>query len=187
MKWWWGGQRGGGEGGGGGGVFFLMIRRQPRSTLFPYTTLFRSLRNDPRSFLAGLDVGTYGSAFKTCKGLIERFGRGRVIDMPLAESATVGFGLGASQVGARPIIEFQFADFSTEVVSQLGLNAGTWFFRSGCEVPMLLRLPCGGGLTMGAFHCGEYEGLWARFPGLKLGSEERRVGTECRSRWSPYH
>ena len=126
------------------------------------------LRNDPRSFLAGLDVGTYGSAFKTCKGLIERFGRGRVIDMPLAESATVGFGLGASQVGARPIIEFQFADFSTEVASQLGLNAGTWFFRSGCEVPMLLRLPCGGGLTMGAFHCGEYEGLWARFPGLKL-------------------
>jgi 2-oxoisovalerate dehydrogenase E1 component len=126
------------------------------------------LANNPDAFLVGLDVGTYGSAFKTCKGLIERFGPERVIDMPLCESGMVGFALGASQVGARPIVEFQFADFSTEAVSQLGLNAGTWYFRTGCEAPVLLRLPCGGGLTLGAFHSGEYEGLWSRFPGLKL-------------------
>jgi 2-oxoisovalerate dehydrogenase E1 component len=126
------------------------------------------LANNPRAFLAGLDVGTYGSAFKTCKGLIERFGAERVIDMPLGESGIVGFALGASQVGAEPIVEFQFADFSTEAVSQLGLNAGTWYFRSGASAPLLLRLPCGGGLTMGAFHSGEFEGLWSRFPGLKL-------------------
>jgi 2-oxoisovalerate dehydrogenase E1 component len=126
------------------------------------------LANNPDALLLGLDVGTYGSAFKTCKGLIERFGPERVIDMPLCESGIVGFALGASQVGARPIVEFQFADFSTEAVSQLGLNAGTWFFRTGCQAPVLLRLPCGGGLTLGAFHSGEYEGLWSRFPGLKL-------------------
>jgi len=126
------------------------------------------LKHNPRAFLAGLDVGKYGSAFKTCKGLMDRYGPDRVIDMPLCESGVVGFALGASQVGAEPIIEFQFADFSTEAVSQLGLNAATWFFRSGCEAPMLLRLPCGGGLTLGAFHSGEFEGLWARFPGLKL-------------------
>ena len=126
------------------------------------------LKHNRRAFLMGLDVGKYGSAFKTCKGLIDRYGADRVIDMPLCESGLVGFGLGASQVGAEPIMEFQFADFSTEAVSQLGLNAATWFFRSGCEVPMLLRLPCGGGLTMGAFHSGEFEGLWSRFPGLKL-------------------
>lgn len=126
------------------------------------------LTHNPRAFLAGLDVGTYGSAFKTCKGLIDRHGPHRVIDMPLCESATVGFALGASQIGAQPIVEFQFADFSTEVGSQLGLNAGTWYFRSGSPVPILLRLPCGGGLTMGAFHSGEFEGLWSRFPGLKL-------------------
>lgn len=126
------------------------------------------LENSPRAFLAGLDVGRYGSAFKTCKGLWERFGPDRVLDMPLSESAILGFALGATQMGAEPIVEFQFADFSTEAVSQLGLNVGTWYFRSGRAAPMLVRLPCGGGLTMGAFHSGEYEGLWSQFPGLKL-------------------
>ncbi len=126
------------------------------------------LENNPRAFLFGLDVGVYGSAFKTCKGLIERHGPERVLDMPICESALVGFALGASQVGAQPILEFQFADFSTETCTQLGLNAGTWYFRSGRPAPMLVRLPCGGGLTMGAFHSGEFEGLWSRFPGLKL-------------------
>jgi 2-oxoisovalerate dehydrogenase E1 component len=126
------------------------------------------LANQPAAFLAGMDVGTYGSAFKTCKGLVERHGTDRVIDMPLAESSIMGFALGASQTGAEPIIEFQFADFSTEAVTQLGLNAGTWYFRTGCAAPMLVRLPCGGGLTVGAFHSGEFEGLWSRFPGLKL-------------------
>jgi len=126
------------------------------------------LANQPHAFLAGMDVGAYGSAFKTCKGLIERYGADRVIDMPLAESSIMGFALGASQTGAEPIIEFQFADFSTDAVTQLGLNAGTWYFRTGCAAPMLVRMPCGGGLTVGAFHSGEFEGLWSRFPGLKL-------------------
>ena len=125
------------------------------------------LANNPRAFLAGLDVGVYGSAFKTCKGLLDRFGPARVIDMPLGESGIMGFALGALQTGAEPIVEFQFADFSTECASQLGLNAGTWYFRAG-RGPILVRLPCGGGLTMGAFHSGEFEGLWSRFPGLKL-------------------
>ena len=80
----------------------------------------------------------------------------------------MGFALGASQVGEKPIFEFQFADFSTETVTQLGLNIGTWYFRTGCPAPILVRLPCGGGLTMGGFHSGEFEGLWSRFPGLKL-------------------
>ena len=93
------------------------------------------LRNNPRAFLLGLDVGVYGSAFKTCKGLWDRHGPDRVIDMPVAESAMVGFALGASQLGAEPILEFQFADFGTEAVSQLGLNAATWFFRSGHAAP----------------------------------------------------
>jgi len=126
------------------------------------------LSDCPEAVILGMDVGRYGSAFKTCKGLIDRFGPERVVDMPICESGILGFSLGASQAGARPIVEFQFADFSTEAVSQLGLNAGTWYFRSGCPAPLLLRLPCGGGLTMGAFHSGEFEGLWSRFPGLKL-------------------
>jgi 2-oxoisovalerate dehydrogenase E1 component len=126
------------------------------------------LESDPQAFMLGLDIGVYGSAFKTCKGLIGRHGPERVMDMPLCESAITGFALGASQIGARPIVEFQFADFSTEAVSQLGMNAGTWYFRTDQPAPLLVRLPCGGGLTMGAFHSGEFEGLWSRFSGLKL-------------------
>ena len=97
------------------------------------------LANQPQAFLAGMDVGVYGSAFKTCKGLVERYGADRVIDMPIAESSIMGFALGASQIGAAPIIEFQFADFSTEAVTQLGLNAGTWHFRTGAR----RRCSCG--------------------------------------------
>ena len=134
------------------------------------------LENNPRAFLFGLDVGVYGSAFKTCKGLIERHGPERVLDMPLCESAMVGFALGASQAGGQPILEFQFADFSTEAVTQLGLNAGTWYFRTGQPAPLLLRLPCGGGLTMGAFHSGEFEGLWSRFPGPEAALSGHRPG-----------
>jgi 2-oxoisovalerate dehydrogenase E1 component len=126
------------------------------------------LTHNPAAFLIGQDIGPYGSAFKTCKGLSAKFGPERVIDMPICESATAGFALGASQTGGRPIMEFQFADFGTEAVTQLGLNAATWFYRSGCPAPLLVRMPCGGGITLGAFHSGEFEGLWSRFPGLKL-------------------
>jgi 2-oxoisovalerate dehydrogenase E1 component len=126
------------------------------------------LQRHPEAFLLGQDIGPYGSAFKTCKGLSAKYGPDRILDMPVCESATVGFALGASQTGGRPIMEFQFADFSTEAVTQLGLNAGTWFFRTGTAAPLVFRLPCGAGITLGAFHSAEFEGLWSRFPGLKL-------------------
>jgi len=126
------------------------------------------LAENKNAFLCGQDIGKYGSPFKTCKGLIDKFGEDRVIDTPICEAGTVGFCLGASQTGSRPIMEFQFADFSTEAVSQLGLNAGTWYFRSDKPAPLLFRLPNGAGVTLGAFHSGEFEGLWSRFPGVKL-------------------
>ena len=126
------------------------------------------LQRHPEAVLLGQDIGPYGSAFKTCKGLYEKYGPQRVVDMPICESAMTGCALGMSQTGGRPIVEFQFADFSTEAVTQLGLNSGTWFFRSGCAAPLLFRLPCGGGITVGAFHSGEFDGLWSRFPGLKI-------------------
>lgn len=126
------------------------------------------LERHREAVLLGQDIGPYGSAFKTCKGLHARFGPERVMDMPLAESGMVGFALGAAQADARPIVEFQFADFSTEATTQVGLNCGSWFFRTARAAPMLLRLPCGGGVTMGAFHSAELEGLWTQFPGLKL-------------------
>jgi 2-oxoisovalerate dehydrogenase E1 component len=139
-----------------------------RNTHAVNAALANILADNGDAFVCGQDVGKYGSAFKTCKGLIDSFGPRRVIDTPICEAGTVGFCLGASQAGSRPVMEFQFADFSTEAVSQLGLNAGTWFFRAGRPAPLLLRLPCGAGVTLGAFHSGEFEGLWSRFPGLKL-------------------
>jgi 2-oxoisovalerate dehydrogenase E1 component len=126
------------------------------------------MSRNSNAVLLGLDVGPYGSAFKTCKGLYEKYGPMRVLDMPLAESAIVGFALGASQIASLPIVEFQFADFSTEAATQLGLNCATWYFRSGKEAPILFRLPCGSGITLGAFHSGEFEGIWSRFCGLKI-------------------
>lgn len=126
------------------------------------------LSNEPSALLLGEDIGPYGSAFKTCKGLFEKFGEHRVMDMPIAEAGIAGFALGASQCGAKPIIEFQFADFGTEAVTQIGLNAGTWFFRAHQGAQILYRFPCGGGVTLGAFHSAEFDGLWSRFPGLKL-------------------
>ena len=125
------------------------------------------LSQNKNAFLFGQDIGKYGSAFKSCKGLIDKY-PSSVINTPICESATTGFCLGASQVGALPILEYQFADFSTEAVTQLGLNSGTWFFRTDSPAQLLFRLPCGGGINLGAFHSGEFDGLWSRFPGLKL-------------------
>ena len=65
-------------------------------------------------------------------------------------------------------MEFQFADFATDAVTQLGLNTATWFYRSDSPAPVLVRMPSGGGITLGAFHSGEFDGLWTRFPGLKI-------------------
>lgn len=126
------------------------------------------LGNFPEAVIFGQDIGVYGSAFKTCKGLYEKYGASRVVDMPVAESGTVGVCLGASQTGLKPIMEFQFADFSTEATTQLGMNCATWFFRTERPAQLLFRMPCGGGINLGAFHSGEFEGIWSRFPGLKL-------------------
>ncbi|MCL2688305.1 MAG: thiamine pyrophosphate-dependent enzyme [Chitinispirillia bacterium] len=139
-----------------------------RNTNAINTALGHILEENSNAFVCGQDVSKYGSAFKTCKGLVDRFGSERIIDTPICEAGTVGFCLGASQTGSLPVMEFQFADFSTEAVTQLGVNTGTWFFRSGKPAQLLFRLPSGGGITLGAFHSGEFDGLWSRFPGLKL-------------------
>ena len=115
----------------------------------------------------GQDIGTYGGAFKVTEGLLTDFGRPRVINTPLAESACTGYAIGLALNGHRPIEEFQFADFSTEAVTQITLNAATMHFRSGAACPLVLRLPCGGGLTFGSFHSQELESLFLSMPGIK--------------------
>ena len=79
----------------------------------------KALRDDPRVFIYGQDVGGFGGAFKATKNLAEKF-PGRVIDSPISEDAMVGMAVGAAIEGMRPIVEMQFADFSTVGLNQIG-------------------------------------------------------------------
>jgi 2-oxoisovalerate dehydrogenase E1 component len=126
------------------------------------------LSESPESILMGQDIAGYGGPFKTTKELFNEFGRERVINTPLAESATVGYATGLALNGHRPIIEFQFADFATDATTQILLNAATYHFRSGAKVPLVLRFPCGGGLTFGSFHSQDLESIYLHAPGLKV-------------------
>jgi 2-oxoisovalerate dehydrogenase E1 component len=129
--------------------------------------LRKILTERPESLVLGQDIATYGGAFKVTENLFKEFGRPRVMNLPLAESGCTGYSIGLAVNGHRPIEEFQFADFSTEATTQIALNAATFHFRSGAKVPLVLRLPCGGGLTFGSFHSEELESLFLSLPGLK--------------------
>ncbi len=129
--------------------------------------LRKILAERPESLVLGQDIATYGGAFKVTEDLFKEFGRSRVMNMPLAESASTGYAIGLAFNAHRPIEEFQFADFSTEATTQITLNAATMHFRSGARLPLVLRLPCGGGLTFGSFHSQELESFFLAMPGLK--------------------
>ncbi len=129
--------------------------------------LRKILAERPESVVIGQDIGLYGGAFKVTEGLLKEFGRPRVFNVPLAESACTGYALGMSMGGHRVIEEFQFADFATEATTQIALNAATMHFRSGAAAPLVYRLPCGGGLTFGSFHSQELESFFLAMPGLK--------------------
>jgi len=129
--------------------------------------LKKILTERSESVILGQDIGTYGGAFKVTEGLLKKFGRSRVFNTPLAESACTGYAIGLSLGGNRAIEEFQFADFTTEAATQITLNAATMHFRSGAKCPIVFRLPAGGGLTFGSFHSQELESFLLSMPGLK--------------------
>lgn len=129
--------------------------------------LRKILTERPESIVMGQDIGTYGGAFKVTENLLKDFGRSRVFNTPLAESACTGYAIGLALNGHRPIEEFQFADFATEATTQITLNAATMHFRSGAPCPLVFRLPCGGGLTFGSFHSQELESFFLSMPGIK--------------------
>lgn len=149
-------------GGGNGGVPEVLTFAQAINR-----ALRKVLEERPESLLLGQDIGTYGGAFKVTDKLLADFGRARVFNTPLAESACTGYAIGLAVNGHRPVLEYQFADFSTEAATQVTLNAATFHFRSGAAVPLVLRFPCGGGLTMGSFHSQELESTFLSMPGLK--------------------
>jgi 2-oxoisovalerate dehydrogenase E1 component len=128
--------------------------------------LRKILTERPESLVLGQDIGVYGGAFKVTEDLLGDFGRPRVFNSPLAESACTGYAIGLALNGHRPIEEFQFADFATEAVTQIALNAATMHFRSGAGCPLVFRLPCGS-VGLGSFHSQELESVFLALPGLK--------------------
>jgi pyruvate dehydrogenase E1 component beta subunit/2-oxoisovalerate dehydrogenase E1 component beta subunit len=125
----------------------------------------RALADDSRVFIYGQDVGAFGGAFKATKSLAKEF-PGRVIDAPLSEDAMVGSAIGAAIEGMRPIIEIQFADFSSVGLNQIINQAATLFWRTRVPCPITVRLPSGGTSGSGPFHSQSMEALYAHYPGL---------------------
>jgi 2-oxoisovalerate dehydrogenase E1 component beta subunit len=130
--------------------------------------LRQEMRRDKRVFVIGEDVGVYGGAFKVTQGFQEEFGEWRVIDAPLSETAIVGGCTGAAIMGMRPVAEMQFADFISCGWDQLVTVAAKQRYRAGTAVPMVVRLPSGGGFSGGPFHSQNPESSFAHIPGLKV-------------------
>src|SRR6204780_5315717 len=124
-----------------------------------------ALRDDPRVFIYGQDVGPFGGAFKATKGLAKEV-PGRVLDSPISEDAIIGSAIGAAIEGMRPIVEMQFADFSTVGFNQIVNQAATLHWRTQIPCPITIRLPSGGTSGAGPFHSQSMEALYAHYPGL---------------------
>ncbi len=143
---------------------------QPRDDL-PRGDLRRPARRDaPRRsvFCLGEDIGAFGGAFKVTDGFVEEFGAERVLDTPLAENAIIGAAVGAAVEGLRPVCEMQFADFIACGFDQLVNVAAKMHYRQGVAVPMVVRLPSGGGFSGGPFHSQNPEAWFLQAPGLKV-------------------
>jgi pyruvate dehydrogenase E1 component beta subunit/2-oxoisovalerate dehydrogenase E1 component beta subunit len=125
----------------------------------------RALKEDHSVFIYGQDIGGFGGAFKATKNLAKEF-PGRVLDAPISEDAMVGLAIGAAIEGMRPIVEMQFADFSTCGFNQIVNQAATLHYRTGTPCPIVVRLPSGGTPGSGPFHSQSMEAIYAHYPGL---------------------
>jgi pyruvate/2-oxoglutarate/acetoin dehydrogenase E1 component len=132
--------------------------------------LRQALRQDPRVFLMGEDVGRYGGTYAVTKGLLEEFGPERIRDTPLSESAFVGAGIGAAMAGMRPIVEVMTVNFSLLCLDQIVNNAATLRHMSGGQVsvPLVIRMATGAGRQVAAQHSHSLEGWYAHVPGLTV-------------------
>ena len=130
--------------------------------------LRQEMRRDETVFCLGEDIGAFGGAFKVTDGFVEEFGADRCLDAPLAENAIIGTAVGAAVEGLRPVCEMQFADFIACGFDQLVNVAAKLHYRQGIAVPMVVRLPSGGGFSGGPFHSQNPEAWFLQTPGLKV-------------------
>ena len=130
--------------------------------------LWEEMERDEAVFLIGEDIGHYGGAFKITQGFLEKFGADRVIDTPICESAIVGAATGAALMGMRPVVEMQFADFIACAFDQVVNMLAKFRYRSGTNVPVVIRGPFGGRVHGGPFHSQSPEAWFTHVPGLKV-------------------
>jgi pyruvate dehydrogenase E1 component beta subunit len=129
-----------------------------------------AMRDDPRVFLMGEDVGRYGGTYAVSRGLLEEFGPERIRDTPLSESAFVGLGIGAALGGLRPIVEVMTVNFSLLALDQIVNTAATLLHMSGGQfnVPLVIRMATGAGRQLAAQHSHSLEGWYAHIPGIRV-------------------
>jgi 2-oxoisovalerate dehydrogenase E1 component len=118
--------------------------------------------------LMGQDIAEYGGVFKVTQGFVEKYGKERVRNTPLCESAIVGIGLGLSMQGYKAMVEMQFADFVTCGFNQIVNNLAKLHYRWAEKADVVIRMPSGGGVAAGPFHSQSNEAWFAHTPGLKV-------------------
>lgn len=127
-----------------------------------------SMQQHPNLVLMGQDIAEYGGAFKITEGFVQEFGKQRVRNTPLCESAIVGAALGLSLEGYKSMMEMQFADFVTVGFNQIVNNLAKIHYRWGQHADVVIRMPTGGGVGAGPFHSQSNEAWFVKTPGLKV-------------------
>jgi 2-oxoisovalerate dehydrogenase E1 component len=130
--------------------------------------LRQSMERYDELVLMGQDIGDYGGVFKITDGFVEQFGRERVRNTPLCESAILGAGLGLAINGQKAMVEMQFADFVSEGITQICNNLAKIHYRWGQNADVVVRMPTGGGMAAGPFHSQCNESWFTHTPGLKV-------------------
>ena len=130
--------------------------------------LFQGMQQESKLVLMGQDIAEYGGAFKITEGFVESFGKPRVRNTPICESAIVGACLGMSLEGFKTVMEMQFADFVTVGFNQVVNNLAKLHYRWGQKAATVIRMPTGGGVGAGPFHSQSNEAWFVHTPGLKI-------------------
>jgi 2-oxoisovalerate dehydrogenase E1 component len=130
--------------------------------------LYQSMKAHSNLILMGQDIAEYGGAFKITEGFVAEFGKQRVRNTPLCESAIVGAALGLSLEGYKSMMEMQFADFVTVGFNQIINNLAKIYYRWGQNADVVIRMPTGGGMGAGPFHSQSNEAWFVHTPGLKV-------------------
>jgi pyruvate/2-oxoglutarate/acetoin dehydrogenase E1 component len=132
--------------------------------------LSEEMRRDPSVFIMGEDVAEAGTPFKVLSGMVEEFGKSRVIDTPISEPGFTGIGVGAAMTGLRPVVDIMFGDFLTLIMDQLVNQAAKVHYMSGgaWKVPMVLRTTLGASRRSAAQHSQSLHAWLSHVPGLKV-------------------